>query len=182
MKINFKAILAVVIAVLAVVWAVSSVQQQSYTGTDLTFGIGSGTVAINNVSDASSEARLTSTGTRGAFTVTSSAAEAPILAVREGSGRNLVYVATLELPPGITEINLTRGSNVNMEITGGNQMEVTVTPQSPSEQSTTLLVAAVVVVAAIAYTLFSSRQTWMGMLRGGSGRTDTTGASGTASA
>ena len=52
MKFNWRVLIAFVVLVGAIFWGVDSVRTRSYSGTDLSFGIGSGPVSVTNSSDA----------------------------------------------------------------------------------------------------------------------------------
>lgn len=165
MKINFRVVIALLIVVGVAYWAFDSVRQQTHSGTDFSFPMGGGAVVVNNTGQEPAQARLTSTGTRGLFTVNSTVLDAPVNATREGSGANTVYAVDLELPPGTSEVSLNRGSNVTMTINADNPVEVVVNPQSESGMTTTLIAAAVVILGALFYASSTTQHAWLRGLR-----------------
>lgn len=165
MKINFRVVIALLIVVGVAYWAFSSTQQTTYSGTELSFLMGGGPVVINNTGDEPAQAQLKSTGTRGAFGVSSSVLDSNVNAAREGTGANSVFTVDLELPPGTSEVSLTRGSNVTMTINANAPVEAVVYPQSQDGTRATLIAAGVVILGALFYASSATKHGWLRALR-----------------
>jgi hypothetical protein len=146
MKNNWKVLVAIVIMVGVVVWAVSSVIPRSFDGSNLTFGVGSGTVTVNNTSDETAAVQLVGNGSRG-FTVSSNIEGVTGASTRQGSGNASTQLFEYGLPPGTSEFSVTRGNGVNFVSASDTRLEATAKPLSASETTTTLVVAAVVILA-----------------------------------
>lgn len=177
MRINWRVILAALIAAGVAFWAYDSVRVRAYSGTELTFDIGGGPVIIDHNGEEAATIRMTSPSTRGAFTVQSSTLDAPLASTREGTGRNVVHAAEFELPTGTTELLLTRGSSASAVITGGGPLEVSVSPMSESGARSTVTVAGIVIAAALIFTIWQLRSAWMPLIQRGSRGTNSTEAS-----
>lgn len=165
MRIPWKALIAGVLLIGVLAWAYDTVRTRSYNGTDLTFELGGGSTVLFNNADNAAEARLSSTGSRGAFTIRSSSADTPITSAREGSGRNLRHVAVVPLPPGSTELVITRGGSITAQATSVAPLEVTVTPQSQTTTTTTLVFAFIVAAACLFYIVYSTADLWRRFIR-----------------
>ena len=165
MRINLRVVIALLIVMGVAYWAFSSIQQQTYSGTELSFVMGGGPVVINNAGDEPVQAQLKATGTRGAFGVSSSVLDANVNAAREGTGANSVFTVDLELPPGTSEVSLTRGSNVIMTINANEPVEAVVHPQSQDGTTATLVAAAVVILGALFYASSATKHGWLRGLR-----------------
>lgn len=150
MKINWKLLVAVVVIVGAAVWAVSSVLPRSFSATKLTFAVGSGTVAINNPSDVPVAVQLVGKGSR-TFTVASTIPTIAGSSVRQGTGNTSTQLFEYSLPPGKNEFSVTRGSDVNFVSASDTRLEAAVQPLSAADSRTTLIVAAVAILAGLYY-------------------------------
>jgi hypothetical protein len=150
MKLNWKLLLASVVLLAAVFWMVDSVRTRTYTGTDLSFGVGSGTVSIENTSESPVDVQLVGTGLR-SFTVSNRVEELSGTSVREGTGSNSRQVFAFTLPVGITEFMVSRGSNVNLVSSGSSRLQAIVAPLDEGTTRTMMMATLLVVVGALFY-------------------------------
>lgn len=108
MKINWKVLVALVLMVGAIAWTANSIRSTSYSGANLNFSAGTGTVMMTNPSSESIPVRLSSASNR-FFSVSSTIDGVPRSSTR-GAGASLIE---FELPPGVSEFTIVRGSGVN---------------------------------------------------------------------
>lgn len=169
MKINWRVLIAAVVAVAAIFWAVDSVRARSYSGNNLNFVVGRGPVTVTNPSDQPVAGQLVGKGSR-SFSVTSSMEDLSGSSTRQGTGSNSPQVFGFELPPGVSEFTVVRGTtttpDVNFVADTGTQMAVVAQPQNANDTRTTLIVAAVVMLAALFYMSRSTGHRWISALRG----------------
>lgn len=150
MKINWKVIVAAALIVLAAVWAFDSLRPRSYSGTDLNFAVGRGTITLNNPADSALPVQLTGTGTR-IFTIQSQDEALRGSSARQGSGRNVTQLLDFTLPPGVSTFSILNGSGVNLVATSTVLLEATVQSMSESESTTVLVITAIVMLGAAFY-------------------------------
>ncbi|MBN8639678.1 MAG: hypothetical protein J0M07_30455, partial [Anaerolineae bacterium] len=150
MKINWKILIAAALMVIVAVWAVDSLRPRSYSGTDLNFAVGRGTITVNNPSDTALPVQLTGTGTR-IFTVQSQDEALRGSSARQGSGRNVNQLLDFTLPTGLSTFTIVNGSGVNLVATSTVLLEATVQSMSGSESTTVLVVTLVVLLGAAFY-------------------------------
>lgn len=164
MKINWKVAVSVVVMVVALVWAVTSLLPHSFSGTNLTFGVGSGTVTVNNLSDLAIPVQLIGTGSR-VFTVGSSIEGIAGSSTRQGSGSSSTQLFEYASPPGKSDFIVTKGANVKFVANNETGLEATVQPLNNEEVRSTLILAAVAICAALFYASQSTGHRWLRSLR-----------------
>ena len=163
MKFNWKVLVAVAVIALTVFWVVDSMRSRSYSGTNLNFGIGRGPVTLTNASEEPVLVQLIASGTR-PFTVSTTIEDVFGSSTRQGSGRDTTQLFELASPPGMIEFTVARGTSVNFMANAVTQLDATVQLLSESETSTTLIAAAVVILAALFYIARTTRYNWMSSL------------------
>jgi hypothetical protein len=163
MKLNWKILVAVAVIALTIFWVVDSVRERSYSGSNLSFGVGRGPVTLTNASEEPVIVQLIAAGTR-AFTVSTSVEDIFGSSTRQGTGRDTTQLFELASPPGVIEFTVARGTNVNFVANAATQLDATVQLLSESETQTTLIAAAVVVLAALFYIARTTRYNWMSSL------------------
>jgi hypothetical protein len=164
MKIKWKALVALAVIALALFWAVDTVRSRYYSGTDLNFGIGSGTVTLTNPSDEAVPVQLVGTGTR-AFTVSSTMDGVSGSSTRQGTGRNTTQLFEFQVPSGVSEFTVARGTTVSLVANTATNLEAMVQPSTESESRTVIIVAAVVVLGALFYISRMYSHRWFGPMR-----------------
>jgi hypothetical protein len=167
MKLNgklFKVLLAFVIVIGTLYWAVDSVRSRSYSGTDLTFAVGSGTVKLTNPSEEPVPVQIVGAGS-GSFRVSSSIEGVSGSSTRLGSGGSISQLFEFELPSGDSEFTVLRGRDVNFVASSATLLQATVNPAS---SSTTIIVAVIVIVGALFYASNATEHRWINTLRGSS--------------
>lgn len=125
MKINWKAAVVLMVIVVAIGWTVNSIRSHSYRGDDLNFSIGSGPITLTNPSMESIPVQLVGTRTR-SFSVSSTTEGISGSSTREGTGANTTNVFDFDLPPGVSEFTVVRGSDVKFVADTATSLEATV--------------------------------------------------------
>ncbi len=164
MKFNWKMLVAAVLIVIVSVWAIDSLRPRSYTGTDLSFAVGRGSVTLNNRSEAALPIQLTGVGSR-IFTVSSDDEALRGASTRQGTGRTVSQLFDLTVPVGVSVFTIVNGSNVNLVASSTTLLEATVQSLSGSESTTTLLITLVVILAAAFYIFRASGRDLGSLLR-----------------
>ena len=121
MKINWKVLVALALMVGVIAWTVNSIRSTSYSGANLSFSTGTGTVTMTNPSSESIPVRLTAASNR-FFSVSSTIDGVPRSSTR-GDGASLIE---FELPPGVSEFTVVRGSDVTFTAETDTNLEATV--------------------------------------------------------
>jgi hypothetical protein len=163
MKFNWKVLIALIVIVGAGYWVAISAIPHSYSGSDLNFEVGSGTVTVTNPSTESIPAQLVAKSR--SFRVSSAVEGLSGSSTRQGNGTSATYLIEFELPPGVSEFTITRGQDVRFVANTETRLEATVQPVSESASRTTLIVAVVVVLAALFYISRITNHRWIGILR-----------------
>lgn len=152
-----KIVIALLIIAGTAYWAFDSVNTRSYAGSGIEFTVGNGSSV--SISHEATEPVLLDITASSSFAVTSSESDLSGSGTREGSGRNVVYRHQVELPAGTTDFRVTRGSNVTFAVDGA--AEATVVPMQGDAARTTLIVAALVIIAALFYISRTLEHRWI---------------------
>lgn len=164
MKLNWKMLLGIAVIVGVAVWAVTSLAPKSFSGSNLTFNVGSGAVSINNTSDVPVLVQLIGTGTR-AFAVSGTIEDVVGSSTREGTGSSATQLFEFAALPGLSEFTVVRGNNVKFVSTTDTSLNATVQPLSQDETRTTLIVAAIVVLGSLYFISRATGHSWINALR-----------------
>ena len=162
MKINWKILVAVVLMVGAIAWTVNSIRSTSYNGTNLNFEVGGGTVTMTNPSSEPVPVRLTGALNR-SFSVSSTIDGVPRISVREGTSPNIINLIEFELPPGVSEFTITRGSDVTFSADTNTSLKATV---HAANTGTKIKVLAVFLLGVLFYISYTSDHRWLYTLLG----------------
>ena len=163
-KINWKVLIALIVLVGASIWGIASLRTRSYSGSNLTFGVGSGPVTVTNLSDATMQVKLV--GARPAtFSVTSSIEGVAGRSTTQGSGRNATQLFEFALPPGVSEFTVIRSADVSFVSSGDTRLEASVQPLSAQDSQTTLLVAVIAIIASLFYLSSTNDHRWISASR-----------------
>ena len=159
---NIRVIIALVLLVAVLYFAIGAVGQQTYAGEELTFET-SGIATVVNTGD--EPVNLTATSTR-SFTISTDDPDMRTLrAEREGSGRTAVYTIAAELSGGTTELRVTRGSDVNFALTADSAIQATVAARDATGNRNILIAAGVVSLGLLFYMSNTTGHAWLKMLR-----------------
>lgn len=150
MKFNWRVLVAFVVLVGTIAWAVNSLRSRSYSGTDLSFGVGSGPVTVTNSTDAPISARLVGSQV-GTFAVSSNIEGVAGRSTSQGSGRNTTQLFEFALPPGISEFAVSRSAGVNFVTHAVTPLEATVQPLNAADSLITLIIAAAGIIGSLFY-------------------------------
>ena len=158
MKINWKVLVALVLMVGAIAWTANSIRSTSYSGANLNFSAGTGTVMMTNPSSESIPVRLSSASNR-FFSVSSTIDGVPRSSTR-GAGASLIE---FELPPGVSEFTIVRGSGVNFIADTDTNLEATV---HAANTGTKIKVLAGVILVALFFISYTTEHRWLYKLLG----------------
>jgi hypothetical protein len=164
MKFNWKVLVGIVVLIAVGYWGVDSLRTRSYSGTDLNFSVGGGTLTVTNPSDVPVPAQFVGVGTR-SFSVTSTIEDVAGNATREGSGRSTSYVYDFALPPGVSTFTVKHISDVNFVASADTRLEASAQPVTAGDAQTTLIVAAIVILGALFYMSKATGHPWMKLIR-----------------
>ncbi len=162
---GFRILIALAVIVGVAYWGYTSTRSTSYAGTELNFTLGGGQTVIENPSEEPVIVSLTARGSTASFTVASDELNSRTSSTREGTGSATVHSVELELPPGSTDLYLTRGSDVTLSYEGETRLEATVSPQSTNGARTIWFVVAVVAVGGLYYISRTLEHRWIARLR-----------------
>lgn len=165
MKSNWKVWAAAALIVATVVWAFTSINPQAYSGKALNFAVGGGPITVTNPSSDTVPAQFMGATSR-SFTVISSIEGFAGASVREGTGSSATHSIQVELPPGTSEFTMTRGSDVSFVADTDTTLSANVQPQTSGQQSTTLLMAGVVILGSLYYISRADEHRLFNKLRG----------------
>jgi hypothetical protein len=160
MKVNWKIIIALVLVVGGIYFAVNSTVLRSYNGSNLNFGIGSGPVTVTNPSEEALPVQLVGSGTR-TFSVSSTVEDVSGRSARVGT----TQVFEFALPPGLSEFTVVSGSEVNFVSSADTRLEATVQPLKTADSQTTLIAAVVVILGALFYISRTNGHRWISASR-----------------
>jgi hypothetical protein len=163
MKINWRVLIALVVMVTSVVWAFNSVRAYSYSGTNLKFPIGNGSVTLTNPSAGSVPSQLLSTGSR-TFSVSSNIEGVSDSSTRQQSGSTITQLFEFALPPGVSVLTVSHGTPVNFAATSDTRLQSSVDPLSNTESNTTMAVAVIVLLGGLFYISRSTGHRWIRLL------------------
>ncbi len=165
MKINFRAIIGLVLIVGVLYVAVTSVMATSASGREISVWSSSGSVALENSSDEPVMAVMTA---RSTFRVNVSGDEpTELVSARAGTGRNVTQTIETELPPGPAVLTITRGSDVTFRFASEANLEATATPRNESDTQSLLLFAGVIILGLLFYVSNATQHGWLKSVRGG---------------
>lgn len=162
---KIRVIIALVVIIGVAFWAINSVLERSYSGTRLSFKVGSGSVLVTNQGQEAAPVEMRAEGRASTFRIESAELDLREASKRQGTGRDVYHAVAFELPPGQARINVTRGSNVQFVSSGSQRIEAVVTPKDAEGVRWTLGFASVVILAALYYISRTLEHRWIGALR-----------------
>ena len=159
MRVNWKVLVAIALIVGAIAWAVTSITSTSYAGAYLTFSVGTGTVTMTNPSSESIPVRLSGPARR-SFSVSSTIDGVPRSSTRGDSASLIEF----ELPPGVSEFTITRGTDVSFISETDTVLDATL---HAANIGTKIKVMAGIIVALVFYIIsYTTEHRWLYMLLG----------------
>ena len=158
MRVNWKVLVAIALIGGAIAWAATSITSTSYSGAYLTFSVGTGTVTMTNPSSESIPVRLSAAANR-SFSVSSTIDGVPRSSTRGDSASLIEF----ELPPGISEFTLVRGTDVIFISQADTNLEATV---HAANVGTKIKVAVGIIVVLLFYISYTANHRWIYMLLG----------------
>jgi preprotein translocase subunit SecE len=167
MKLNwnaFKIVLAFVVIVGVIFWAIDSIRSRSYSGVNISFDTADGLITVTNPSEEPAAAQFIDSGSR-TFRVSSTIEGVSGSSTRVGTGSTRTHQFEFELPPGTSEFTVSGGTDVRFVADTATELQATVDPMSSESRRTTLIAAAVVVFGALFYASNVTRHQWIKSLR-----------------
>lgn len=164
MKINWKILIPSIVILVVFLWMVDSIRARSYSGTRLNFGVGNGPITVTNTSNNPVPIRLVGTGTL-SFSVSSKTDGLSGQSVRQNDNGSITQAFEFQAPPGVSELIIARGSNLNFIADTDARLAVTVQPLGAGESTTTILGALLVIVAALFYLSRTTDHRWLNRFR-----------------
>jgi hypothetical protein len=158
MRVNWKVLVAIALMVGAIAWAATSITSTSYSGAYLTFSVGTGTVTMTNPSSESIPVRLSAAANR-SFSVSSTIEDVPRSSTR-GDDASLIE---FELPPGVSEFTLVRGTDVSFISETDTVLDATL---HAANIGTKIKVAVGIIVVLLFYISYAADHRWLYMLLG----------------
>ncbi len=165
MKAKIQVAIALLVIVGVVYWALTSVWPRNYSGSKIMFPIGSGSVVIKNLGNAPIPIELRNGEGGTLFRIASAELEITESPKRQGTGRTSYYTLPLELPSGQAQINVTRGSGIQLISRSDTRIEATVTPMAASSTRWVLIAAGGVILWALYYISSVTEHRWLMNLR-----------------
>jgi hypothetical protein len=164
MKFNWRVLVALVVLVGTIFWGADSLRARSYNGTDLNFGVGNSPVTVTNPSEGSLAVQLVGAQS-GTFTVASTIEGVSGRSTRVGSGRSITQLFEFALPPGVSEITVIRGADVNFVANSDTRLEALVQPLNAEGSSTTLIIVGIVILGTLFYMSRATGHHWINRFR-----------------
>jgi hypothetical protein len=165
MKINWKALAAVVIIIGAAYSVFSMLHTNNYSGSNLTFSVGSGSISITNPSTETLPVQLIGTSSV-IFSVVSENDDVSGRSTRQGTGRTSTQLYEFGLPPGVTKFTVERNAGVSFVSTSDTRLEASVQENGVDQISTTLVIASIVILSALFYISHTYEHAWIDRLSG----------------
>jgi hypothetical protein len=149
MKINPKVAIALVLIVAALFVTVNTIRARTYSGANLAFEVGSGSVTLTNSSDAPVLVQLLGTGSA-TFVVTSATEGVAGSSIKQTSSPTS-QLFEFGLPPGDTTFTVAKGKNLKFSTTDATRLQATVQPISSDDVRSTILLGVAVIAGALFY-------------------------------
>lgn len=162
MKINWRALIAIVILVGATIWGISSLRTYSYSGTDFNFVVGSGPITVTNPSAIPVPAHLVSARV---FRVSSSAANLTGRSISQGIGRTATQLFEFTLPFGVNEFTVIGGTNVSFVASTDTPLEAAVYLLNAEDARATFIIIVAVVLGALFLLSSANDHRWISASR-----------------
>lgn len=161
---TFKVLFALAIILGAIFGAVKTVRPQSYSGENLSFVVGSGSVNVTNPSELSIPVQLVSTGYR-SFRVSSTIDTVSGSSIRQGSGSSSTHLFEFELPSGTSEFTVSRGTDVKFMANTTTLLQVTANPVTDKTLRTIVIATLAVVIGSLYYASNATDHYWPNWFR-----------------
>lgn len=161
---KIRIIIALIVIVGIAFWSVNQVWQRSYSGSKLSFEVGSGSVVVTNRGQEAIPVEMRSEGRTTSFRIESAELGLKEASKRQGSGRDTYQGVSFDLPPGQAKIAVVRGSNVLFISDSNQRIDAIVTPMDPESVRTTFIFAGLVILAALYYISSTLRHWWIWVL------------------
>jgi hypothetical protein len=165
MKLNTQALMVLVLMIAVSIWAVNLIRPRNYSGNQLNFPVGSGTVTVNNPSDAPVPVLLSGISTR-TYNLTSSIEGVAGRSTREGNGRAATQLFAFELPAGSSEFAVEHGTEVTFIADTLTQLTANVQPVGAGTTRNTIIALIVAIAGSLYYISSTMNHGWLAQLRG----------------
>lgn len=161
---KIRVFLALALIVGVVFWTFQTVRERTYSGARLGFKVGAGQVVVTNPGTEPLQVEMRAEGRTASFRV-----EIPELNLREssqrqGRGSTAYHSISLELPPGQTMIDVTRGSTVKFRSHSSQPITAVVTPVPADSARNLFTFVGLVTLAALFYISRLYKHRWVPVL------------------
>jgi hypothetical protein len=160
-KILFASLLIVVV----ILGAINLLLPKTFSGENLNFNIGHGSVMMTNPSSEPVAVQILGTGT-GRVRMTSPTQGLGDTSELQGSGRTSSQLIEFMLPAGQTEFTTVGGNNVSFSATTPTVLTATVQMLSQIEIQGVLFIGGLIILGALFYISRSTNHRWLSMIRG----------------
>lgn len=164
MKFNWKVVVVLVVLFGTIIWGITSLSPLSYSGTNVEFSTGNGSVWVTNPSDKSLPVEIVGTGTR-SFTFSNITLDTSSSSIREGTGRAATQSFVFSLPPGSSEFTIVGGNNVNFLSNSDTRLEASVSPVTADEFRDQLILIAVIILGLLFFLSSMNDHRWISASR-----------------
>lgn len=162
---KIRLIIALAVVIGALFWGYDTVRQRHYSGAKIAFEVGTGQVAVTNPGNEAIPVEMRSAGRTSSFRIASAELGLREGSKRVGSGRDVYHAIALELPPGTTRVDVTRGSNVRLVSPSEQRIEAVVTPLGETGARMIIIFAGLVALAGLYYISGLYEHRWFPALR-----------------
>jgi hypothetical protein len=162
---KIRVIIALAVIIGVAFWAFNLVRERSYSGSKISFRVGSGSVLVTNRGQEPIPVAMRAAGRTASFRIDSADLGLTETSKSQRSGRDTYHEVSFELPPGQSRINVARGSNVYLYSTSDQRIDAIVTPLRIDRARTTLVWVGFIILAALYYISRTLDHRWIGVLR-----------------
>lgn len=141
------AFIALTVIAVTALWAFETVRQRTFTGAEVQFTVGTGSVALMN-NTTPIRAILTSDQP---FTVLGTGFRASSTLTNAGARAGYVYRYAGTIPPRRTELRIVHGANVTFHLRADDTIQATVTPLNPEDTRDAVLLRGGIALASLVF-------------------------------
>jgi len=162
---KIRMVVALALAVFMLFWTFNQIRERSYSGSQIAFHVGNGSVVVNNRGQEPVPVQMRAIGHMATFRVESRAINLAETSRRQSIAGTSYHVVSFELPPGQTAVEIVRGSKVMFVSSSSQRIDATVTPMNASSTRTTLIFSGIVILGSLYYLSRQVDHQWVGTVR-----------------
>jgi hypothetical protein len=160
-----KILFASLLIIFVIFGAINLILPKTFSGENLSFAIGHGTVTMTNPSSEPIAVQILGTGT-GRVRLTSPTQGIADTSEIQGSGRTASQLIEFMLPAGQTDFITDGGNNVSFSASTPTVLSATVQMLSQIEIQGVIFISGLIVLGALFYISRSTNHRWLSMIRG----------------